>query len=181
MKIARERYGFRTAVLPEVEPLPFADGAFDLVFCSSVIEHATLDKRALREVAGSALFRGQAFAHQRRFADELRRVGGRYSSSAHRYFPIESHTWLPALILLLPRRRLIQLIDFTNAWWPKKTRPDWNLLTRRQMRELFPDADLLMERWLGLPKSLIAIGGRAFPAALEPRARASGPPGTSES
>ena len=33
---------------------------------------------------------------------------------------------------------------------------DWNLLAERDMRQLFPDATLHVEKALGLPKSLIA-------------------------
>lgn len=42
-------------------------------------------------------------------------------------------------------------------WWPKKTTPDWNLLTIGEIREHFPDAEMAVERCLGLPKSVIAI------------------------
>jgi hypothetical protein len=75
----------------------------------------------------------------------------------YKYFPIESHTWLPAAIVLLPRRLQIALIRTLDGWWPKKTKPDWRLLTIRQMRALFPDAEIVVERSLGLPKSIMAI------------------------
>jgi hypothetical protein len=69
---------------------------------------------------------------------------------------IESHTWLPSVILLLPRHILIRLINWLNRFWIKPTEPDWNLLSIREMRELFPEAELYIEWWFGLPKSLIA-------------------------
>jgi hypothetical protein len=34
--------------------------------------------------------------------------------------------------------------------------------TPRQMRTLFPGAQLFVERWLGLPKSLIVVSRRGF-------------------
>ena len=33
---------------------------------------------------------------------------------------------------------------------------NWNLLSVREMWELFPEAELHIEWWFGLPKSLIA-------------------------
>jgi SAM-dependent methyltransferase len=59
------------------EGLPFADGEFDLVYCSSVIEHVPPARRAA-------------------FAAELRRVGrGWMVQTPARSFPIEPHSLLP--------------------------------------------------------------------------------------
>jgi len=63
---------------------------------------------------------------------------------------------MPSVILLLPRHTLIRLINWLNRFWIKQTEPDWNLLSMREMRELFPEAELHIEWWFGLPKSLIA-------------------------
>jgi len=60
------------------------------------------------------------------------------------------------VILLLPRHTLIRLLAWLNRFWIKPTEPDWNLLSVREMRELFPEAELHIEWWFGLPKSLIA-------------------------
>ena len=154
------RRGFDTAVIAESGPLPFPDGHFDVVFCSSAIEHATVDKADLRTPLTNREFRRIAYSHQLAFAREIRRLGKRYFvQTPNRYFPIETHSWLPFVVVFLPRSLQIDLIDFMNRWWPKKTKPDWSLLTRRQMTELFPDARIVTERWLGLPKSIIAIKG----------------------
>ena len=60
-----------------VEGLPFADGEFDLVYCSSVIEHVSPTRRAA-------------------FAAEARRVGrGWMVQTPARSFPIEPHSLLP--------------------------------------------------------------------------------------
>lgn len=152
------RYGFNAVRLDEAGRLPFADGAFDVIFCSSVIEHVTVPKRELARYRSGRAFREAAFARQRAFADEIRRVGRRYFvQTPNRYFPIESHTWLPGVVAFLPRRWLIPTVAFFNRWWPKQTSPDWHLLGEREMRELFPDAEIVRERSFGLTKSLMAI------------------------
>ena len=76
-----------------LEGLPFADGEFDLAYCSSVIEHVAPAGRAA-------------------FAAELRRVArGWYVQTPAYSFPIEPHAllpfahWLPAVI----RRRYWRL------------------------------------------------------------------------
>jgi hypothetical protein len=149
--------GFHTVLLSEGKPLPFEDQEFDIVFCSSVIEHVTVPKSDIYAYQHWREFREQSFQHQKAFADEIRRVGKRYFvQTPYKYFPIESHTWLPSVILWLPRRNLIALIHWLNRFWIKTTEPDYNLLSMREMRLLFPEAELYIEWWFGLPKSLIA-------------------------
>lgn len=158
----REKYGFQTVLLDEAGGLPFPDGHFDVVFCSSVIEHVSVDKRDVGRFRTQAEFAREAYARQRRLAEEIRRVSrGYFVQTPHRYFPIESHTWLPLPIVLLPRRVQVATIAFFNRWWPKKTTPDWHLLTPRLMRELFPDAEIHLEKSLGITKSIMAVRRRS--------------------
>src|SRR5262245_19022679 len=51
-----ERFGFSPVVIPEDGPLPFPDGYFDVVFCSSVIEHVTGDKEAAKRTRDDRFF-----------------------------------------------------------------------------------------------------------------------------
>jgi Methyltransferase domain len=158
LELGRRNHGFETVLLDESGRLPFADGEFDIVFCSSVIEHVTVGKERLRDYRTQREFGAAAFEHQRRFAAEIERVGRRFFvQTPNKWFPIESHTWLPLPIVLLPRRLQLPFVAWVNRWWIKGTQLDWNLLTRKQMAELFPSARILVERSLGLPKSLIAI------------------------
>jgi methyltransferase family protein len=158
LKRGAERYGFHTIELDESGRLPFPDGHFDVVFCSSVLEHVSVDKGEIRRIRSKAAFERLAFERQRRFAGELRRVARRYFvQTPYRYFPIESHTWLPMPIVLLPRALQLRVIAWLNGWWIKSTSMDFNLLTHRQMQELFPDATIVPERFLGATKSLIAV------------------------
>lgn len=48
LTLAEQRYGFQTAQLNESGRLPFPERCFDIVFCSSVIEHITAPKHNLR-------------------------------------------------------------------------------------------------------------------------------------
>jgi hypothetical protein len=158
LRAGRKRFGFQAVLVDETDGLPFRDNAFDIVFCSSVIEHATGEKENVMRFRTNREFREAAFENQRRFAAEIQRVSKRYFiQTPSKYFPIESHTWLPVFIVFLPRQWQVALIRFLNRRWPKKTTPDWNLLTKEEMRRLFPDADIVVERVFGCAKSIMAI------------------------
>ncbi|RXH16979.1 class I SAM-dependent methyltransferase [Bradyrhizobium guangzhouense] len=157
---ARQRYGYKTVLLQETERLPFHDGAFDFCFCSSVIEHVTGPKQQVVTITDDAAFKAIAREHQNRFAAEVARVAKSfYVQTPYRYFPIESHTWLPGFIVLLPRRVQIALIRLFNRFWFKQTSPDWYLFDWRDMAESFPTAKIYREPYLGMTKSLMAIKG----------------------
>lgn len=119
----------------------FRSGEFDLVYSNSTIEHV-----------GS-------FADQCRMAREVLRVGRRYCiQTPNRYFPVEPHFLFP-LFQFLPvvlRVRLLQ--RFHLGWVPRvsdatearKVVLGIRLLTRSELRELFPDSHIHSERYLGL-------------------------------
>jgi len=161
LKIAQKKYGFKnTILLKDDDPiLPFPDKYFDIIFCSSVIEHVTGPKNKVKSIKDSKLFYELAFKYQLSFANEIRRISKKYFvQTPYKYFLIESHTWLPFIIVLLPRKLQIKLIDFlNNTKWPKKTFPDWNLLTIKDMKMLFPDAQIILEKSLLMTKSIIAV------------------------
>lgn len=150
-------YGFRPVVIPETGRLPFQDGFFDIVYCSSVIEHVTILKQSVWSLRSGRDFCSQAENRQREFAQEIIRLGKAYFvQTPNRWFPIESHTWLP-FAAYLPRRALLALLRLTNRVWIKKTTPDWRLLTVSDMRRMFPDAEIERERFGGMTKSIMAI------------------------
>ncbi len=157
LRKGRERYGFVPTVIPESGRLPFEDGFFDIVYCSSVIEHVTAPKNEVWGMRSGSEFRRQARQHQHTFAAEIRRLGKRYYvQTPNKWFPVESHTWLP-FVGYLPRWVLVPLLTGTNRVWVKRTNPDWHLLAVKDMRELFPDAEIARERLLGFTKSIMAI------------------------
>jgi len=154
-----EKYGFVPVEIPEKGMLPFDDGFFDIVYCSSVIEHVTVPKAEVWSLKSGAEFRKRALEQQRAFANEIRRLGKSYFvQTPNKWFPIESHTWLP-MVSYLPRRVLVPILSITNRIWVKKTTPDWFLLSSSDMQNVFPDAVLKKEKFVGLTKSIMAIKG----------------------
>jgi SAM-dependent methyltransferase len=115
-----------------VDGLPFADGEFDLAYCSSVIEHVAPERR-------------------RAFAAEVRRVGRGWFVQTPAYsFPIEPHSLLPGAHWLPPgvRRRYWRL-GATGGW------EQIELLRRRELEALFGPA--LPERLGPLVKSWVCV------------------------
>jgi len=135
--------------------LPFPDGAFDIVFSNSVIEHV-----------------GDA-PSQQRFAAEVMRVGRRFwVQTPNRGFPVEQHLLTP-FVHWLPRswQRGI-VLRFTVWTWLTRPAPDRRrfylehyltevrLLNANEVARLFPGAAILRERFLGWTKSLVAMKAR---------------------
>ncbi|HEY5900338.1 MAG TPA: class I SAM-dependent methyltransferase [Burkholderiales bacterium] len=152
-----ERYGFVPVHARDGQELPFDAQSFDIVYCSSVIEHVTLPKAEVWRESSGRRFRAKARERQMQFASEIRRLGRQYFvQTPYRHFPVESHSWLP-FMGWLPRPALLPVLACTNKVWVKHTNPDWHLLDRGDIAELFPDARLLEEKFAGLTKSLIAV------------------------
>jgi len=96
--------------------------------------------------------------HQWAFAGEIRRIAeGYYVQTPFKYFNIESHSWLPGMIVFLPRPVLVHPLRFMNNFWPKQISPDWRLLTEAEFTQMFPIAKIEREISLGFVKSLMAI------------------------
>jgi SAM-dependent methyltransferase len=144
--------------LTEGERLPFADGAFDVVISNSVIEHVTLPKEeCLRTDLSEAYWKARSASAQAWFAKEISRVcHGYFVQTPHKHFPIDLHLWLP-LTNWMPHRAVNRLIRYTDRFWIKQVGiADWNLLGTEDMRRLFPDCRIHVEKVWGLPKSIIA-------------------------
>jgi SAM-dependent methyltransferase len=114
------------------EGLPLGDDEFDLVYCSSVIEHVPPDRREA-------------------FAAELRRVArGWYVQTPAHSFPLEPHSLLPGAHWLPPgvRRRYWRL-GVAGSW------EEISLLRRGELEALFGPAR--PERFAGLVKSWVSV------------------------
>jgi len=112
--------------------LPFASDEFDLVYCSSVIEHVPPSRRAA-------------------FAAELRRVGrGWFVQTPAFSFPLEPHSLLPGAHWLPPRAR--------RPYWRLGAAGEWeeiSMLRLAELEELFGPA--LPERVGPLVKSWVCV------------------------
>ena len=126
--------------------IAFDSRSFDIVFSNSVIEH----------VGGAE--------RQRQFAAECMRCGKAFFvQTPNKWFPLDTHTlmlfahWLPQRIFrkvlrFSPRLMFLKsdagdLADFSNM----------HLLSKRDMEQLFPGAEILKEKFFGITKSLIAV------------------------
>ncbi len=131
----------------DARALGYQDRAFEIAYSNSVIEHVG------------------TWDDQQRFAAEIRRVAPRYYvQTPYRWFPIEPHLLAP-FIHYLPKS-VHRHLTWMGAWyWSVK--PDRKgidsyvneiqLLDVGQMQRLFPDAEIMRERFFGFTKSLIAV------------------------
>lgn len=150
-------FGYHAVLIGESGKLPFPDKFFDVVFCSSVIEHTTVAKAEVWNWKSGRRFREAAFSRQKMFADEIVRLGRQYFvQTPCKTFPIESHSWLP-LVGYFPRELLVSTLKLSNRFWVKQTPPDFNLLGKADMQKLFPEAKIICEKKYGLTKSVMAL------------------------
>lgn len=151
-----EEIGINTVLLQENKKLPFFDKEFDLVICNSVIEHVTVSKNNLSKSTKES-WHVESFTNQKWFANEIKRIAKAYFvQTPNRNFPLELHTLLP-LVGLLNHQRTESIVGITNKFWIRKIKYiDWNLLNISEMKALFPEAKILVEKMVGIPKSIIA-------------------------
>lgn len=127
--------------------LPFEDNAFDIVFCSAVVEHV-------------------GDSHQQRlFIAELLRVAPHFFiTTPNRSFPMEFHTFLP-FFHWLPQpvyQAILRRIGLT--FWAKTE--NLNLLTIRSFLKLFPaevQLSVYRQRLFGMTSNLVIYGKKESP------------------
>lgn len=138
------------ALIGDARSMPqFSEDEFDLVFSNSVIEHVGSDEE------------------RRRMSAEVRRVGRRYFvQTPNRFFPIEPHFLVPFFQFLPEAVRISLLTHFDVGHFRRRAEADARemvrsirLLSRSELRDLFPDASIYEERVMGFTKSLMAAGG----------------------
>ena len=128
----------------------FKDKEFDIVFSNSVIEHVG------------------DYNDQCQMANEIKRVGKRYFvQTPNLYFPIEPHFLFPYFQFLSVDIKVWLFTHFSMGWYPKisdeqKARDlatSTQLLSKKTLINLFPEATLYEEKIFGLTKSLIVYDG----------------------
>lgn len=126
----------------------FETREFDYCFSNSVIEHVG------------------TLADQERMANEIRRVAqGYFVQTPYRYFPLEPHFHVPGWAQLPVWCRTALHRKLNLGWLPAepsylKARIDVEqirLLSLREFRLLFPDAEVRMEKIGPLIKSMMAV------------------------
>ncbi len=125
----------------------FGDKSFDIVISNSVIEHLA------------------NFEDQKKMAKEVERVGKRFFvQTPNKYFPLEPHFLMPYFASYPKRFKIFLLTHFDIGWFKKFSNKreaelfltNFNLLSLRQMKILFPTALIYKEKFFGLSKSFIA-------------------------
>jgi hypothetical protein len=141
---------FVTSVASDVCQTPSElDGQFDLVFSNSLIEHL-----------GGPARRAQ-------FAQVVARLApSSWVQTPYRYFPIEPHWMMPGQQFLpLPLRARLSAkwrggsVETETLDDSIQECLDVELLTRTELRHLFPGSRIWNERVWGMTKSIVAVSG----------------------
>ena len=128
--------------------LEYKKGDVDLIFSNSVIEHV-----------GS-------YTNQQIFANEVRRVSDKYIvQTPSIWFPLEPHSLIPLFQFLPHPIRALLIMTFNINYFPKaktykeaiKVSHSTLMFTHKRFKQLFPEAEIQVERFLGIPKSYTAI------------------------
>ena len=122
----------------------FEDNSFDIIFSNSVIEHVG------------------DFGKQKDMADEIRRLGKAYFvQTPNKYFPIEPHFLFPFFQFLPKLFKIFLIMHFRLGWFKKepnkqkasKLSSSIRLLSKKELRLLFPEGKISEEKFLFLTKS----------------------------
>jgi len=133
----------------DVRNMPFPDDSFEIAMANAVIEHVGKSDQ------------------QRLMISEMCRVAPRvFITTPNYYFPFELHTRLPFIQFLPARLRDVVLRRTGRVYWAERW--DWwvNLLTARELRNLFPDnvdVQIIGVRVTAMAETLVAIGRRQAP------------------
>ena len=123
------------------------NNTFDLLHSNSVIEHVG------------------CWECQQDFANEVNRISkSYYIQTPYFYFPIDPHSMIPFFQFLSDDIKIRLLENFDIGHYRKQNREgaieivdSTKMLNRQEFETLFPNANVEYEKFLGIPKSLIAI------------------------
>ena len=140
-----------TFVVADGCDLPFEDDHFDIGYSNAVIEHVG------------------PRARQVRFAQEFYRVSKRgFLTTPNRFFPVETHTYLPLLHIVLSKKWFDKVMMRLGYGWV--TGDALNLLSQRQFRGVLRDAGvrnyrMCVTRFCGLPLAFYVYWRKGEPEA----------------
>lgn len=136
----KRKYSEVQCIVADATALPFKDKAVKISFSNAVIEHVG------------------ANSHQRKFADEIRRVSQKfYITCPNKYFPFEFHYRLP-LYQFVPKSIQKWLFQkFNIGLWYENKWEDINLLSYRQLKKIFPETTLIKQRITFCAETLICF------------------------
>jgi hypothetical protein len=122
------------------------DKSFEVCFSNSVIEHIP------------------KFEDQQNMANDVLRIAKYYFIQTPAFiFPVEQHFLFP-FFHWLPKFIRIKLVQKYNLGWFNKQKEypeaeklvdSISILTKRKLRKLFPDCNIITERFIFIPKSYI--------------------------
>jgi len=116
-----KRYPAVRAVQYDGSIFPFPDQSFDICWSNAVVEHV-----------------GER-DDQLRFLKEIRRVAQHgYITTPNKFFPVEVHTRVPLLHILLPKRLFDRFLRYIGKGWA--TGSYMRLLSKRDLDRLLRDA-----------------------------------------
>jgi Methyltransferase domain len=132
--------------------LPYKAGGVDVVYSNSLLEHVNPNG-------------------QKMIAAEIQRVARRYwVQIPHLYALVEPHFYFPFFWGLPPIIRRLVATGWTGTYRKLQGKPNYylpeldtmHLLTTKEVKQLFPNARIWVERLAGFPKSVIAwnAGGK---------------------
>lgn len=143
--------------------IPRADGYYDLLICNSVLEHVPSEQRAA-------------------LSAEMSRVATRlFVQTPAKGFVVDPHFIMP-LVHWVPRgmgRRLARVSPWRILTRSDRTHTDayfdgTKLLGRRELLSYFPTGRLVVERFLGMPKSYIVVADEPARRTRSPHVDATG-------
>ncbi|CAN5363459.1 hypothetical protein BH09BAC3_BH09BAC3_10370 [soil metagenome] len=148
VNLRNEEKGFDNIIVAQGDACDlsrFGDHSFDISFSNSLIEHLhTKENQAM-------------------MAMEAIRVGKyHFIQTPNRYFPIEPHFKFPFFqflpdsfkIFLQTKTNLINGVKYDRDYAENIIR-EIRLLSKPEMKELFPKSDLYIEKFMGLSKSFV--------------------------
>ncbi|HEY9217543.1 MAG TPA: methyltransferase domain-containing protein [Phenylobacterium sp.] len=147
MEPFQARYPKVRAIKGDGRGLPFSDDEFDIAYSNAVIEH----------VGGRD--------DQRHFLRELLRVGKRgYLTTPNRLFPVEVHTRLPLLHILLPKAGFDAVLRALGKGWAAGNY--MHLLSKKELRTLleesgYSDFSIRDNRFFGLAMTFTVVWSKS--------------------